>query len=82
MATKKTIRPCDCKDLSDRMMLPVAGSAINDNSVELYPNFVLLTIGPASIKIPMKHFKIFAEWYLEEQEIDKPANDEFHTTTN
>jgi hypothetical protein len=31
---------------------------------------VVLTMGHTTIRIPQARFKMFAEWYLEEHEID------------
>jgi len=67
---KKTLKPCDCKDKIDCDNLSVNGIAYNDNSIKVKPNLVVLTMGHTEIKIPMKLFKNFAEWYLEEQEVE------------
>ena len=65
----KKLRPCDCKDSRDVSMLECSGISHNENSLVVEPNHVILTMGHTQIKIGMKQFKDFAEWYLEEQEI-------------
>lgn len=67
---KKKLKPCDCKDMVTASKLNEQGIAHNDQSIIIEPNSVILTMGHTTIKIPMARFKMFAEWYLEEQEID------------
>lgn len=39
-------------------------------------------MGHTQVRIPMKQFKIFSEWYLTEQEIDgEDTNKELNTNT-
>lgn len=64
------IRPCDCKDIATASKLNEQGIAFNDDSISIKPNVVELKMGHTQIKIPMQRFKMFAQWYLEEQEID------------
>lgn len=66
---KRKLRPCDCKDAHDASMLETQGIKHNDEGISVMPNYVELTMGHTTIKIGMKRFKMFAEWYLEEQEI-------------
>lgn len=63
------LRPCDCKDMLTASKLEEQGISINENSLTLHPNYVELTRGHTTMKIPMGLFKKFAEWYLTEQEL-------------
>lgn len=56
--------------MSDVGKLEEAGIGHNDQSILVQPNSVILTMGHTEVKIPMKRFKMFAEWFLEEQEIE------------
>ncbi len=67
---KTKLRPCDCKDQSTASRLEEQGIGHNDECIMVKPNYVELTMGHTTIKISMNRFKMFAEWYLEEQEID------------
>jgi len=53
------------------MKLNEQGIKHNDQGICVQPNVVILTMGHTEIKIPMSRFKMFAEWYLEPQEIEK-----------
>lgn len=64
------LRPCDCKDIATAKMLNEQGIGHNDDSITVEPNVVVLKMGITQIRIPMSRFKMFAEWYLEEQEIE------------
>lgn len=66
---RKTLRPCDCKDSVDTSKLEEQGIGHNDESITVLPNYVELKMGHTTVKIGMKRFKMFAEWYLEPQEI-------------
>lgn len=66
---KNKLRPCDCKDSVDTSRLEEQGIGANDESIQVIPNYVLLTMGHTTVKISMARFKMFAEWYLEPQEI-------------
>jgi hypothetical protein len=63
------LRPCDCKDAVDTSKLEEQGIGHNDESITVIPNYVLLKMGHTEIKISMKRFKMFAEWYLSEQDV-------------
>lgn len=63
----KKLRPCDCKDGADAIKLNEKGIGHNDQSITVAPNVVILIMGHTTIRIPMSRFKMFAEWYLEEQ---------------
>lgn len=63
------LRPCDCKDAVDTSKLEEQGIGHNDESIKVIPNYVLLKIGHTEITISMKRFKMFAEWYLSEQDV-------------
>jgi len=67
----KTLRPCDCQDQVTAKKLNEQGIKHNDQGIMVSPNSVILTMGHTEIKIPMQRFKMFAEWYLEEQEINE-----------
>lgn len=66
---KNTLRPCDCKDKVTAAKLNEQGIVYNEDSISVEPNVVVLKMGHTSVRIPMSRFKLFAEWYLEEQEI-------------
>ena len=66
---KNTLRPCDCKDMETAATLNEQGIGVNDQGIMVEPGVVVLTMGHTSVRIPMSRFKLFAEWYLEEQEI-------------
>jgi len=67
---KKKLKPCDCKDLLTANKLNEQGISQNGDSIVIEPSVVVLTMGHTTVRIPMSRFKLFAEWYLEEQEID------------
>lgn len=67
--SKQKLKPCDCKDEVMTSMLNEQGIGHNDESIMVSPNYVLLTMGYTTVKIPMSRFKMFAEWYLEAQEV-------------
>jgi hypothetical protein len=68
---KKKLRPCDCHDIYTASKLNEQGIGHNDESITLEPNVVILKMGRTTIQIPMQRFKIFAEWYMTEQEIEE-----------
>lgn len=65
----KKLRPCDCKDQHTADSLNEQGIGVNDERITVQPNVVVLEMGRTTIRIPMQRFKMFAEWYLEAQEI-------------
>lgn len=68
----ETRKPSDCNSMVQALELKEGnGLAFNDFSIKVQPNVVVLTTTYAEIKIPMVHFKRFAEWYLEPQELTK-----------
>lgn len=67
--SKTKIRPCDCKDVDTAQRMEEQGISMNEDSLMVEPNVVKLTISHTTIRIPMQRFKIFAEWYLREQEL-------------
>jgi hypothetical protein len=67
---KTTLKPCDCKDAVDVSRLNEQGIGHNNQSIMVEPNVVIMTMGNTTIRIPQARFKMFAEWYLEAQEID------------
>lgn len=63
------MKPCDCKSINDTIRyLNEAGISFNENSLIVLPCRVELTIGRTTTKIPMHLFRLFAEWYLEDQQ--------------
>lgn len=64
------LRPCDCKDIATANRLNEQGINHNDDTLMIYPNSVIMTLENTTVRIPMKIFKMFSEWYLEEQEIN------------
>ena len=67
---KNKLKPCDCKDIETASRLNEQGIGHNDQSIMVEPNVVILTMGHTKVRIPMQRFRMFAEWYLEEQDID------------
>ena len=63
------LKPCDCIDMKMASMLNEQGIKHNNEGILLEPNVVILTMNYTTIRIPMNRFKMFAEWYLMEQEI-------------
>lgn len=63
------LKPCDCKDMHTVSALNEQGIFHNGESIVVEPNSVILTMGHTTIKIPMGRFKMFAKWFLEEQEV-------------
>lgn len=62
------MRPCDCKSIYDaHTYLKEQGIAFNDAQITVVPGSVILSMGHTEIKIPMRSFKRFSEWYLEDQ---------------
>lgn len=61
------MRPCDCKDRMQSEALNEQGIGFNDIRLFVKPAYVLIENGPCSMKIPMRVFKSFAEFYLEDQ---------------
>ena len=68
---KDKLRPCDCKDQYTANKLLTQGIAINNHGLLLKPAVVEIQVGLlTTVKIPMHVFKKYAEWYLEEQEVN------------
>lgn len=67
---KTKLKPCDCKDMTTVSKLNEQGIGHNDQSIMVKPGVVILTMEHTTIRIPQARFKMFAEWYLEAQEID------------
>lgn len=62
------MRPCDCEDMhTARTKLSEQGIKFNGNGIEIVPRMVVLTEGPATVRIPMEMFKRYAEWFLADQ---------------
>lgn len=66
---EEKLRPCDCIDSIDTDRLQEQGIGHNDESITVMAQCVILKMGHAEIKISQKRFKMFAEWYLEAQEV-------------
>lgn len=67
---KRKLKPADCIDTRSVNKLKEQGIGHNDESISVQPNVVILTMGHTTVKIPMNRFRMFAEWYMEEQDID------------
>lgn len=65
------IKPCDCKDAIMANKLNEQGIGRNDQSITVKPAVVVLKMGHTTVRIPQTIFKMFSEWYLEEQDIDE-----------
>jgi hypothetical protein len=63
------LKPCDCIDMKMLSLLNEQGIQHNNEGILVEPNVVILTMNHTTIRIPMNRFKMFAEWYLKEQEI-------------
>lgn len=62
------MKPCNCKSIEEAKQLNEQGIRFNNNSLTVIPNNVILKLeNTIEIKINMKLFKRFAEWYLKEQ---------------
>ena len=62
------MKPCDCKSEQEIKKLDIQGIGHNEWSLSVNPNIVLIENRYfGTVKVPMKLFKQFAEWYLEEQ---------------
>lgn len=69
---KEKLRPCDCIDQYTTDKLNEQGIKRGDVGMLLQPNSVIIDIGlTTTVKIPMSTFKMFAEWFLEEQELTR-----------
>lgn len=64
------LRPCDCKDEVTAQKLNEQGIAHNDESIKVEYGGVVLSMGHTTIKISLNRFKMFSEWFLEEQDIN------------
>lgn len=69
METKK-LRPADCTHQAIANKLETQGVSINDRSISIEPNSVVLKTSDATLRIPMTVFEKFAQWYLEEQNVE------------
>ena len=61
------MRPCDCNDRYTESKLNEQGCGINENIIAVDGGRVRLEIGPMRIYVSRGIFKMFAEWYLEDQ---------------
>lgn len=68
------LRPCDCKDMETAALLNEQGIGVNDQSIRVEPSVVVLSMGHTTVRIPMKKFQLFAEWFLEAQDIKENIN--------
>ncbi len=64
---REKLAPCDCPDQVTADRLEHQGLGVNDDHIVVKPGVVELTIGAATLRIPMHRFKLFAKWYLEPQ---------------
>jgi hypothetical protein len=61
------MRPCDCVSEQEVKNLTEQGVAFNNKAITVSPLSVILVSGSCTIRIPMKVFQVFAEWYLKDQ---------------
>ena len=62
------MKPCDCISIEEATtLLNEQGISFNETSLRVSPGVGILTMGPASLRIPMHRFKLLAKWYLEDQ---------------
>jgi len=63
------MRPCDVESQHDiDTKLNESGIRHNDEGISIGgAGSVLLTIGPATLRISKRRFKMFAQWFLEDQ---------------
>ena len=61
------MKPCNCKSMDDVSKMPESGISHNESGLLIVPPNVMITMPRIALKIPMKVFKRFAEWYLEDQ---------------
>lgn len=66
----KKLKPCDCHSFAEEQKLNEVGIGHNDEFIRLDAGRVRLEMGNTTINISCKRFKMFAEWYLEEQELE------------
>ena len=66
------MRPADCKDARDAKKLNEQGFGVNENSIYVHHNAVILNFGNCTIKTTQRTFELLASWYLEDQEICDP----------
>lgn len=66
---KETLRPCDCESIAETKLLEEQGVGHNDESITVIPNYVLFKMGHTEVKISMKRFRLFAEWFMAPQEL-------------
>lgn len=77
--SKKKLRPCDCVDMQMASTLTEQGIGVNDQSILVEPGVVVLKMGHTTVRIPMKRFQLFAEWFLEPQDTKpEPCSNEKH----
>ena len=63
------MRPCDCKDQVDADSMDAQGIGINDWSINVEPRMVSIRNSHfGEVKLPMSVMKVFAEWYMEDQD--------------
>lgn len=65
----KLLKPCDCYSFAEEQKLNEIGIGHNDEMIRLDSGRVRLEMGNTTIIISRKRFKMFAEWYLEAQDI-------------
>ena len=65
------LRPADCIDEYSAQKLNEQGIGHNNESIKITDGHVILELNNVIIKIGRKRFMMFAEWFLEEQEISK-----------
>jgi hypothetical protein len=69
----RKLRPADCHDQVTANQLNEQGIAFNEDSLTVEPAVVVLKIGSCTLRIPQRKFQHFAEWYLQEQEVEEKS---------
>jgi len=65
------MKPCDCKDQVDARSMNEQGIAMNDWHLTVRPATVEIEHKHyGMIKVPMHVMKIFAKWYMEDQDYE------------
>ena len=67
---KKKLRPCDCNSFAEEQLLNEVGISHNDEGITLDQGRILLKMGHTTVVISSRRFKMMAEWYLAEQDIE------------
>jgi hypothetical protein len=61
------MKPCDCTTTVDTKKLNEQGLSFNEWSIEVHPPMVTISNTHTIFSVPARKFRLFAEWYLEDQ---------------